>query len=63
MAVARGQQAIQDAAIARTRYDATRRMVVLEDVVRFPAECVNPPSGTTAEEWIKAGFPGAKGCP
>ncbi|MFJ4291025.1 ABC transporter substrate-binding protein [Cupriavidus sp. NPDC089707] len=63
MAVAQGQQGIQDTAIARTRYDATRKMVVLEDVVRFPAECVNPPSGTTAEEWIKAGFPGAKGCP
>jgi branched-chain amino acid transport system substrate-binding protein len=63
MALADGHQAIQDTAIARTRYDAAARKVVLEDIVRFPAECVNPPTGTTAEAWIKAGFPGAKNCP
>ncbi|WP_439682718.1 ABC transporter substrate-binding protein [Cupriavidus oxalaticus] len=63
MAVAQGHQAIQDTAIARTRYDAARKMVVLDDVVRFPAECVNPPGGITAEAWIKAGFPGARDCP
>ncbi len=63
MALAQGHQAIQDTAIARTRYDAAKKMVVLEDIVRFPAECVNPPGSTTAEDWIKAGFPGAKGCP
>lgn len=63
MALADGHQAIQDTAIARTRYDAAARKVVLEDIVRFPAECVNPPAGTTAEAWIKAGFPGAKNCP
>jgi len=38
-------------------------MVMLEDIVRFPAECVNPPPDMKAEDWIKAGFPGAKGCP
>jgi branched-chain amino acid transport system substrate-binding protein len=35
-------------------------MVVLDDIQRFPAECVNPPAGVKSEEWIKAGFPGAK---
>ena len=63
MALGNGHQAIQDTAISKTRWDAGKKMVVLEDIVRFPAECVNPPAGTTAEEWIKAGFPGAKGCP
>jgi branched-chain amino acid transport system substrate-binding protein len=24
---------------------------------------VNPPPNMKSEEWIKAGFPGAKGCP
>ena len=58
-----GHQAIQDTAIGKTRYDAGKKMVVLEDIMRFPAECVNPPANMKAEEWIKAGFPGAKGCP
>jgi branched-chain amino acid transport system substrate-binding protein len=63
MALGNGHQAVQDTAIGRTRYDAAKKMVMLEDVVRFPADCVNPPPGMKSEEWIKAGFPGAKGCP
>jgi len=60
MALGDGHQAIQETAIGRTRYDAGRKMVVLEDIQRFPAECVNPPATMKSEEWIKAGFPGAK---
>lgn len=60
MALGNGQQAIQETAIGRTRWDAGKKMVVLEDIVRFPAECVNPPANMKATEWIKAGFPGAK---
>ncbi len=63
MANGDGHQAIQDTAIGRTRYDAGKKMVLLEDIVRFPAECVNPPPTMKSEDWIKAGFPGAKGCP
>jgi branched-chain amino acid transport system substrate-binding protein len=63
MVLGDGHQAIQDTAIGRTRYDAAKKMVVLEDIQRFPAECVNPPPGMKSEDWIKAGFPGAKGCP
>lgn len=63
MALGGGHQAIQDTAIGRTRYDAAKKMVVLEDIQRFPADCVNPPANMKGEEWIKAGFPGAKGCP
>ncbi len=63
MALGNGHQAIQDTAISKTRWDAGKKMVMLEDIVRFPAECVNPPADTKAEDWIKAGFPGAKGCP
>ena len=58
-----GHQATQDTAIGRTRYDAAKKMVVLDDIQRFPADCVNPPANMKAEDWIKAGFPGAKGCP
>lgn len=63
MALGGGHQAIQDTAIGRTKYDAAKKMVMIEDIVRFPAECVNPPADQKAEDWIKAGFPGAKGCP
>ena len=63
MALGNGHQAMQDTAIGRTRYDAAKKMVMLDDIVRFPAECVNPPANMKSEDWIKAGFPGAKGCP
>jgi branched-chain amino acid transport system substrate-binding protein len=60
MALGDGHQAIQPTAIGRTRYDAGKKMVVLDDIQRFPAECVNPPVNMKSEEWLKAGFPGAK---
>ena len=60
MALGDGQQAIQDTAIGRTRWDAGKKMVVIEDIMRFPAECVNPPATMKSEDWLKAGFPGAK---
>ncbi len=63
MALADGHQAIQDTAIGKTRWDAAKKMVMIDDIVRFPAECVNPPADQKAEDWIKAGFPGAKSCP
>ena len=63
MALGDGHQAVQDTAIGKTRYDAAKKMVVLDDIQRFPAECVNPPPNMKSEDWIRAGFPGAKGCP
>jgi branched-chain amino acid transport system substrate-binding protein len=30
------------------------------DIMRFPAECVNPPANVKTEDWIKSGFKGAK---
>lgn len=60
MALGDGHQAIQQTAIGRTRYDEGRKMVVLDDIQNFKAECVNPPPGQKSLEWIKAGFPGAQ---
>ena len=60
MANGDGHQAVQETAIGKTRYDAAKKMVVIDDIQRFPADCVNPPSNMKSEEWIKAGFPGAK---
>ncbi len=60
MALGDGQQAIQPTAIGRTKWDPAKKLVVMEDIVRFGAECVNPPATMKSEDWIKAGFPGAK---
>ena len=60
MALGNGHQAIQPTAIGRTKWDASKKLVVLEDIQRFAAECVNPPAHMKAEDWMKAGFPGAK---
>jgi branched-chain amino acid transport system substrate-binding protein len=60
MMLGEGHQAIQETAIGRTKFDAAKKMVVMEDVQRFPAECVNPPANMKSEDWIKANFQGAK---
>lgn len=55
-----GHQAIQDTAIGRTKYNADKKRVDIVDIVRFPADCVNPPADMKSEDWIKSGFKGAK---
>ena len=60
MALGDGHQAIQSNAVGRTKWDPEAKMVKLVDIEHFAAECVNPPPGVKAEEWIAQGFPGAK---
>jgi branched-chain amino acid transport system substrate-binding protein len=60
MALGGGHQGIQDTAYGTYRYNKQKQQPEVVDIVRYPAECVNPPSDKTAEEWIKAGMPGAK---
>ena len=60
LALGDGHQAIQSNAAGRTKWDADAKMVKLVDIVHFPAECVNPPPGMKAADWIGEGFPGAK---
>ncbi len=60
MALAGGHQAIQPNAIGRTVWDESLGHMKLENIEYFAAECVNPPDGIKAVEWIAAGFPGAK---
>ena len=60
MALGGGQQAIQNTAIGRTKYDPASKRVLAVDVQTFNAECVNPPANMKSLDWIKAGFPGAK---
>jgi branched-chain amino acid transport system substrate-binding protein len=60
MALANGHQAIQDTAYGTYKYDKDTGKPVLVDIVRFNAECVNPPVGVTSIDWIQSGFEGAK---
>lgn len=59
MALANGHQAIQDTAYGTYRYDSDTSQATLVDVVRFNAECVNPPAGVNSIDWINGGFEGA----
>ena len=60
MKLADGHQAIQPIAFSRTKYNPDLKRVDLVDIQYFAAECVNPPPGVKAIEWIKGGMKGAK---
>lgn len=60
MVLGNGHQAIQQNAIGTTKWDQATNKMTLIDIEYYGAECVNPPNGTKAVDWIKAGFPGAK---
>jgi branched-chain amino acid transport system substrate-binding protein len=60
MKLADGHQAIQPIAFSRTKYNPDAKRVELVDIQYFAAECVNPPPGIKALDWIKGGMQGAK---
>jgi branched-chain amino acid transport system substrate-binding protein len=60
MALGKGHQAISDTAYGTFKFDKESNQPTLVDVIRYPADCVNPPKGTPSVEWLKAGMPGAK---
>ena len=55
-----GHQGIQETAYGTFKYNRQARSPEIVDVIRFPAECVNPPPDITADDWIKGGMKGAK---
>lgn len=60
LALGNGHQAIQDMAVGETYFDVDKKAFSVRNVMRFPAECVNPPEGVKSEAWLKAGMPGRK---
>jgi branched-chain amino acid transport system substrate-binding protein len=60
MARANGHQNLQGISYGEYVYDAAADKGTVRNVKTFAGDCVTPPDGTTSEEWIKAGFPGAK---
>jgi branched-chain amino acid transport system substrate-binding protein len=60
LALGNGHQAIQDMAVGEVFFDTEKRSVAVRHVMRFPAECVNPPEGLKSEAWLKGGMAGRK---
>jgi branched-chain amino acid transport system substrate-binding protein len=60
LALGNGHQGIQETAYGTYRFNKQKKAPEVVDIVRFPAECVNPPADQTADDWIKAGMKGAK---
>ncbi len=60
MALSKGHQAVTETAIGTYQYDPATKTGKLVDVVRYPAECVNPPDGVDSIAWLKGGMKGAK---
>jgi branched-chain amino acid transport system substrate-binding protein len=60
MALGDGHQGIMDTAYGTYKFNKKTNKPGLVDIVRFAAECVNPPPGVNADDWIKGGMKGAK---
>jgi branched-chain amino acid transport system substrate-binding protein len=60
LAIGEGHQGISETAYGTYRFNKEKNEPEIVDVMRFPAECVNPPAGVNAEDWIKDGMKGAK---
>lgn len=60
MARANGHQGISETAYGTYRYNKEADRPEVVDIVRYPADCVNPPDGITSQEWLEGGMKGAK---
>src|SRR5581483_4908745 len=60
MALCDDHQGITETAYGTSKFNKQKNTPELVDIMRFPAECVNPPAGVEAEAWVKDGMKGAK---
>ncbi len=60
MSRSKGHQAVQSVSFGEYQYDAKSGKGSVTKVKTYAGECLMPPDGTAAADWIKAGFPGAK---
>ena len=56
LSIGKGHQGVQETAYGTFRFNKQKNMPEIVDVVRFPADCVNPPADMTADDWIKGGM-------
>jgi branched-chain amino acid transport system substrate-binding protein len=60
MAIGKGHQGITDMAYGTYKFDKAEGKPEIVDVVRYPAECVNPPADVDSTAWLEGGMKGAK---
>ena len=60
MALGNGHQATSETAYGTYRFNRETGTPEIVDIIRYPAECVNPPADSSSIEWLEAGMPGAK---
>jgi branched-chain amino acid transport system substrate-binding protein len=60
MALGNGHQGISDTAIGTYKFNKTEGKPELVDIVRYPAQCVNPPADVASIAWLEGGMKGAK---
>jgi branched-chain amino acid transport system substrate-binding protein len=60
MALGDGHQGVTETAYGIYRFNKKTQQPEIVDIVRYPAECVNPPPGVDADKWIEGGMKGAK---
>ncbi|HET9716062.1 MAG TPA: ABC transporter substrate-binding protein [Pseudolabrys sp.] len=60
MALGDGHQGITETAYGTYRFNKQKKEPEIVDIIRYPAECVNPPPGVEADKWIAEGMKGAK---
>jgi branched-chain amino acid transport system substrate-binding protein len=58
-ALGKGHQAITGHAYGMYKFDKKTSEPTLVNVIHFSAECVNPPEGVKAEDWLAGGMKGA----
>jgi len=60
MALGNGHQGISDTAYGTYKFDKAQGKPELVDIVRYAAECVNPPADVASVPWFEGGMQGAK---
>jgi branched-chain amino acid transport system substrate-binding protein len=60
MALGNGHQGISDTAYGTYKFDKAQGKPELVDIVRYAAECVNPPAEAASVPWLEGGMQGAK---
>ncbi len=60
MALGSGHQGVTDTAYGTYKFDKVTGKPTVVDIVRYAAECVNPPAGIDSVAWLESGMKGAK---
>jgi branched-chain amino acid transport system substrate-binding protein len=58
MALGNGHQGVSETAYGVYKLEDGKPTIA--EVIRYPAECVNPPEGTDSVSWLEKGMPGAQ---